>query len=101
MSESRRDAFLANATELFGDLQMPAYQIGPEDLRRFTCPCLAVAGSDTLPLFKRVVGVLASNIPGCQFVELAGSGHVTYYEKPAEFAAAVTAFAVNLKPSRI
>ena len=37
--------------------------------------------------------LLARSLPDVRYVELEGSGHVTYAEKPAEFAAAVAAFA--------
>jgi 3-oxoadipate enol-lactonase len=35
-------------------------------------------------------------LPDAHFVELAGSGHVTYAERPDEFAQAVAAFATEV-----
>jgi len=100
LPEERRDDYRANATELFGDLGMPLYRVSREDLGRIDRPCLVIAGSESHPTLRHIAQILASAIPDCQFVELAGSGHVTYYERPAEFAAAVTAFTESLLSNR-
>ena len=94
LPEARRDVpYRANAAELLGDLTMPPYQISPADLARIRVPCLIVRGEESAPALRAIAGILADAIPGARLVELAGSGHVTYFEKPAEFAAAVAAFA--------
>lgn len=93
LDEARKDRYRANHVELFGDLQMPLYEISRADLARIDRPCLVVCGSESLALLRNVVAVVASAIPACRVVELAGSGHVTYYERPTEFAAAVADFA--------
>lgn len=93
LPEAARDRYRANQVELFGDLQMPPYKVSSEDLARIQCPCLVVSGSESHPVLRRVAQIVADAIPGCRSVELTGSGHVTYYERPAEFAAAVRAFA--------
>lgn len=94
---ARRDVpYRANAAELFGDLTMPTYQVSPDDLARIAVPCLIMRGSESIPLFRSVADMLARHIPGARLVELEGSGHVTYAEKPEEFAAAVMEFAGTL-----
>lgn len=93
LDEARKDRYRANHVELFGDLQMPPYRVSREDLARVDRPCLVVRGSESLPILRNVAGVVASTVPGCRLVELAGSGHVTYYERPAEFALVVADFA--------
>jgi 3-oxoadipate enol-lactonase len=94
--EQRNVPYRANAPELFGDLTMPQYQISPADLAEIRVPSLILRGSKSHPTFRAIAGILAENIPGAQFVELEGSGHVTYVERPTEFAAAVDAVAGHL-----
>lgn len=96
LSEERRDnPYRANAPELFADLMAPAYQITPDDLRQMRTPSLVISGSESLPHFIHIAAIVAENIPGARLLTLPGSGHVTYAEKPAEFAAAVEAFAMS------
>ena len=96
LSEQRRSAYRANATEMFGDLTMPPYEVSQADLARIHVPCLAVSGSQSDPLMRAISATLAQQIPGAREVQLKGSGHVTYAEKPDEFAAAVLDFASQL-----
>ncbi len=97
LPEAARAPYRANHAELFGDLQMAQYHVSAGDLALVRCPCLAISGERSHPVFRRIARVLTEAIPGCRSVELAGSGHVTYYERPAEFAAAVRSFADSLK----
>jgi pimeloyl-ACP methyl ester carboxylesterase len=53
-------------------------------------------GSKSDKGLRTIADILAQDIPGAQLVELEGSGHVTYFEKPEAFAAAVHSFADNL-----
>jgi pimeloyl-ACP methyl ester carboxylesterase len=99
LPEARRDVpYRANAAELFGDLAMPPYQISRADLAQIRVPCLVMRGSESDPSLRTIAGVLAQSIPGVRLVELQGSGHVTYAERPAEFAAAVESFALGIAP---
>jgi 3-oxoadipate enol-lactonase len=91
--EQREVPYRANAVELFGDLAMPQYQISPADLAEIRVPSLILCGSESHPVFPAIASVLAESIPSAQLVRFEGSGHVTYAERPAEFAAAVEAFA--------
>lgn len=94
LEESQRDVpYRANSAELFGDLTMPLYQIASSELKQIRVPCLVVRGSESIPVFRSIAGILAQNIPTARLLELEGSGHVTYAEKPEEFAAAVAEFA--------
>lgn len=97
LPEARRAVpYRANAAALFGDLTMPQYQIAPHDLAQMCVPCLIMRGSESDPTLRAIAGILAENIPGAQLVELQDSGHVTYFEQPAEFARAVESFALGL-----
>jgi 3-oxoadipate enol-lactonase len=93
LPEAVRDRYRDNERELFGDLRMPPYNVSREDLAQIHCSCLVISGSESHPMLRRIAQILAGAIPGCRSVELIGSGHVTYYERPAEFAAAVRSFA--------
>lgn len=92
--ERRETPYRANAAEMLGDLAMPPYKITLADLRQIRVPTLVIRGDQTAPFFTSITNTLAENIPGAQLVTLQGSGHVTYAEKPAEFAAAVESFAM-------
>jgi pimeloyl-ACP methyl ester carboxylesterase len=97
LPEARRDVpYRANAAELLGDLTMPPYQITPADLARIRVPCLIIRGEESDPALRAIAGTLARELPGARLIDLEGSGHVTYFEQPADFAAAVEAFAAEL-----
>ena len=93
LDEARRERYRANAGELLPDLQQPPYQVTPDDLARVHVPCLVVRGDHSHPVLMRVADQLAAGLPGATKAVLRGSGHVTYAEQPAAFAAAVLTFA--------
>jgi 3-oxoadipate enol-lactonase len=92
----RNIPYRANAPELFGDLTMPQYQITSIDLAEIRVPSLIVRGSESHPMFRAIAATLAEHIPHAKLLELQGSGHVTYAERPVEFAIAVESFASSL-----
>ncbi len=95
--DSARDRYRVNLTEMWGDLQMPAYQIAPANLAQIQPSCLILRGSESLPLFRKITDILAVGVPNARLIEFAGSGHVTYFEKPAEFESAVREFVGQLE----
>ncbi len=100
LPEARRKEFSANHVALLGELRtMLPYQVSREALARVDRPCLVISGSETLPVLRNIAHISAGAIPRCEFVELSGAGHVTYVDRPAEFAAAVKAFAGTLRAS--
>ncbi|MBI4277867.1 MAG: alpha/beta hydrolase [Armatimonadetes bacterium] len=92
LDEARRERYRANHVELFGDLRMQPYQITPNDLSNTQTPCLVIRGSESHPFLRHVAELLVRALPHARLLELAGAGHVTYAEKPEEFARAVTEF---------
>jgi 3-oxoadipate enol-lactonase len=96
LGEARRDALRANVEEMFGDLSMPPYEVSRADLAQIYVPCQVVSGSESDPLMRTISAILDQAIPGARLIELEGSGHVTYAEKPEEFAEAVMSFAMRL-----
>jgi 3-oxoadipate enol-lactonase len=96
LPEARRDnPYRANAAELLGDLAMPAYTITKSELAEIRVPCLMICGSESVSAFRDIASILAESMPHARLLELQGSGHVTYFERPAEFAAAVESFALT------
>lgn len=64
-------------------------------LEEITLPTLVVAGNEDMEDFRRIARILGDGIPGSKLVELAGAGHMSLWEKPDEFLAAVLPFLAN------
>jgi pimeloyl-ACP methyl ester carboxylesterase len=99
--EAARQRYRANLPALWDDLNAPRYEVTRADLPEMRTPCLVMRGAESLPMFQHVTTTLEEGLPNSQLVELAGSGHVTYFEKPVEFASGVSTFIERLdKPSQ-
>ena len=96
LDETAKDRYRANAPMLFAEFAGPPYQLGREDAAGIALPCLVVAGTESHPALRAIATTLARALPDARFVELAGSGHVTYAERPDQFARAVAAFATQV-----
>ncbi len=96
LDESRKDRYRQNAEIGFTDLRSPSLAITPADLAAVTVPALIIAGDRSHQALRSVARRLAGGLPDARFVELAGSGHVTYAEQPEAFAHAVSVFAAEL-----
>ncbi len=94
--EAAHERYRANLPALWDDLQSPPYEVTPPDLGTMRTPCLVVRGTESMDVFQHVTATLSEGLPNSHLVEIAGSGHVTYFEKPAEFEAAVRAFIERL-----
>src|SRR5688500_12574991 len=92
LDDSRRDHYRDNHVELFAHLPLPPYQISSDDLAAISVPCRIIRGDSSHPLFREIAQILADHVPGADLMEIPGSGHVTYAEQPAAFAAAVLDF---------
>jgi len=96
IDDTRKDRYRANADIGLTDLQSPSLDIAPADLSGLTIPALVIAGDTSHPSLRSVARRLAAELPDARFVELADCGHVTYAERPDDFANAVSVFAVEL-----
>ena len=96
VDDARKDRYRANAAIGLADLQSPSLDIGPADLAAVTVPALVLAGEVSHPALRSIARRLAAALPDARFVELEGSGHVTYSERPDAFAEAVSVFAASL-----
>ncbi len=100
LPDAHRKVGPTNHVALLGELQTTLpYQVSREALAQIDRPCLVISGSESLPVFRNIANISAGAILRCKFVELADAGHVTYADRPAEFAAAVKAFAGTLGTS--
>ena len=95
LDEARRDRFRANAHTMLAEFSAPPYALDREDVRRIDVPTMVVSGTTSHPAMRAIAATLARNLPLARLLELDRSGHVTYFERPDEFAAAVCAFAAE------
>ena len=95
-SDERKNIYRANLPAMLSDLQQPLYQLTTEDLGKIDCPCLMMYGSASIKWFIEIAKIVASAIPNCRLVKIAGAGHATYAAQPVEFAVAVRDFVSSL-----
>jgi 3-oxoadipate enol-lactonase len=99
LDEAAKDRYRANAHMMLAEFGGPRYHLSVDDLSAVAVPALVIAGTTSHPALRSIARVLARGLPDARFVELLGSGHVTYAERPDEFARAVVAFATELQPA--
>jgi pimeloyl-ACP methyl ester carboxylesterase len=99
LGESVKDRYRANGPMMLAEFAGPPYQLGHDEVTGITLPSLVIAGTESHPALRSIAANLLRALPDARFVELAGSGHVTYAERPAEFAQAVAAFAAEVTSS--
>ena len=96
IDEGRKDRYRDNAQIGLADLRSPSTEATVAELAGVGVPALVIAGERSHPSLRAIAGKLAAALPDARLVELAGSGHVTYAERPDAFAGAVAAFAAEL-----
>jgi 3-oxoadipate enol-lactonase len=99
LDETVKDRYRANAHMMLAEFGGPRYALSVDDLSAVAVPALVIAGTTSHPALRSIARVLARGLPDARFVQLDGSGHVTYAERPDEFAHAVAAFATELQPA--
>jgi 3-oxoadipate enol-lactonase len=101
LDEVGKDRYRANAPMMLAELSRSPDGPSADDVGGIEMPCLVIAGTASHPALLSITAALARALPDARFVELAGSGHVTYAERPDEFAAAVAAFASEVTARRL
>jgi 3-oxoadipate enol-lactonase len=96
LDEDGRDRYRANAGIGFTDVRSPSLDVTPLDLAVVRIPCLVLTGTASLPALRSVAHRLAAALPNARLIDIPGSGHVTYAERPEEFFEAVRVFAAEL-----
>ncbi len=95
IDETRKDNYRDNADIGLADLRSPPFVVTREDLSSTDLPTLVISGDASHRSFGYVTEVLAA-LPEARFVQLEDCGHVTYAERPEEFASAVAGFAAEI-----
>jgi pimeloyl-ACP methyl ester carboxylesterase len=83
-----------DADTLFG-AELPAmaeWQLSAEQASAIGCPVLSVIGSDTLPMFVEVAGLLRSILPDVEERAVDGVGHLLHLQRPEPVARAIGEF---------
>ncbi len=108
LAQYRREQYRDNYAALLRELQTarvsaapppvrtPAATVSSDDLRSVRVPCLVLVGSNSHATFKTIARALAAGIPEAELVEVEGSGHLIYLDKPDAFADAIHRFARQL-----
>lgn len=96
LDETAKDRYRANGPMMLAEFASPPYQLALNDITGIALPCLVIAGTESHPALRGIAAALVHALPDARFIELVGSGHVTYAERPDEFARAVAAFATEV-----
>jgi pimeloyl-ACP methyl ester carboxylesterase len=96
IDERRKDRYRANADIGLADLRSPPLDVSVSELAAVRLPTLVVAGEVSHPALRSIAHRLAATLADARLVELAGSGHVTYAERPDAFAHVVATFVAEL-----
>jgi pimeloyl-ACP methyl ester carboxylesterase len=96
IAEDVKDRYRANGELMLAEFAGPPYQLVVEAVAAIQPPCLVIAGTASHPALQAIAAALVRSLPDARFVELDGSGHVTYAEQPEVFARAVAAFASEI-----
>lgn len=99
LDEAGKERLRANGPMMLAEFGGPPYVLAPEDVAGVEIPTLVISGSESHAGLRSIAATLARSLPHARLLELTGSGHVTYAERPEEFAAAVHGFAATL-PAR-
>lgn len=96
LDEPGRDKLRANGHMMLAELTAPPYELCLDQVATIQVPALVIAGTTSHPALRAIAATLARTLPRARLLTLTGSGHVTYFERPDEFAAAVRDFSRQL-----
>jgi pimeloyl-ACP methyl ester carboxylesterase len=93
LDEAGRNRLRANGPMMLAEFAGRPYTLDRDQAARIDVPALVLAGTTSHPALRGIAVTLARTLPDARLVELDGSGHVTYFERPDQFASAVREFA--------
>lgn len=96
LDQTAKDRYRANGHMMLSEFAGPAYTLTIAQAATIQVPSLVIAGTDSHPALRAIAATLTRALPVASSVELRGSGHVTYAERPDDFARAVRAFSAEL-----
>ena len=99
LDEAARERYRANGHMMLAEFAGEPYELDPTDAATIDLPALVISGTASHPALRAISAALANALPDAHHVQLAGSGHVTFAERPDQFAAAVREFAADLAGS--
>jgi 3-oxoadipate enol-lactonase len=89
LDDGGRDRYRANGQMMLAEFAGRPYVLTPEEAARIDVPALVLAGTTSHPALQAIAATLARALPDARLLRLDGSGHVTYVERPDDFARAV------------
>lgn len=101
LDDAGKDRLRANGQMMLAEFSGPSYGLTREDAAGIAVPAVVISGATSHPALRAIAATLARTLPRAHLVELEGSGHVTYVERPDEFAAAVRAVAATVGAQRV
>jgi pimeloyl-ACP methyl ester carboxylesterase len=96
LDDARRDRLRANGHMMLAEFSGQPYGLAPDDAAGIAVPAVVISGTTSHPALRAIAATLARTLPRAHLVELDGCGHVTYFERPGAFAAAVRAFTATV-----
>ena len=93
LDQAGKEPYRANAEMMLAEFAGPPYDLHPADLACVDVPTLILHGDLSHPMFPAVARVLAEAVSHARLRQIVGSGHVTYAERPDDFARAVAELA--------
>jgi pimeloyl-ACP methyl ester carboxylesterase len=100
LDEAAREPYRANAAMMLAELASPPYELHPIDLGAISVPTVVIHGDRSHPAFPAIARILAVGFPNAKLRKLDGSGHVTYAERPDEFAQIITDFVTSMSQTQ-
>lgn len=89
LDETGRDRLRANGHMMLAEFSGRPYELTQDQAAGIDLPVLVIAGTTSHPALRAIAATLARALPEARLLELDGSGHVTYVERPDDFARAV------------
>jgi 3-oxoadipate enol-lactonase len=89
LDERGRDRLRANGQMLLAEFAGRPYVLTADEVAAIDVPALVIAGTTSHPALRVIAATLARTLPDARLLRLDGSGHVTYIERPDDFARAV------------
>lgn len=86
-----REIFIRNAPTFLDEVRDPDPGVDLDGLASFSRPTLVSDGTESPPVFPKIVGILADTIPGAQRTTYDGASHAPHLTHPEELVAQVRA----------
>lgn len=96
LDEADMERYHANVGMVLAESTAPPYLLSLDQVAGIHVPALVIAGTTSHPGLQTIAATLARTLPTARLLPLTGSGHMTYVDRPDEFAAAVRDFARQL-----